>query len=202
MKNMIKKMLILTAAMLFSENLFCDIMVTNESQDPVIVYVEGVTKLLQPGEFDNFKVTIKRGGKSMDGLPCDSENARVKWIRLIGPIPVAYRTNEIGKSSHLIIKPVINPSGVSYLTPVWVGILTTDKYEEQMKVISDKIREAANLNFREKDYVIRAEIIKQQLNALYLDLAKTDITKAPKMEAGINPPRRPGIGRFVPGVKQ
>lgn len=179
---MLKKAFILTASMLFSANLLCDIKVANESPDTTIVFVEGITKVIPAGRSETFKVTIK-DGKTLDGIPFAKEDTMVKWVRLVGLSPVVYRTKQIGKPSSMAIKPEGGEHQVEY----WTGLLgerkqygdvavdITDKYENQMRLFLDKLRDAININFREKGYAEKAKNMKTQLDNLYFDLAKTEV---------------------------
>jgi hypothetical protein len=112
---MFKKMLILTAAMLVSANLFCDITIENQTPSRVIAYVEGESKIIQPKQAENFKITVK-AGKTLDGIPFAAGDTIAKWV-VLNEKPVVYRSLPIELPVHLTIKP----DGRNYWAKSWYG---------------------------------------------------------------------------------
>lgn len=129
---MIKKVLILAAAMLVTANLFCDITIENKTPNKVIAYVEDVTKIIQPGKAELFKITVK-AGKTLDGIPFAPGNGMVKWV-VLNEKPIVYRSEQLELPDLLIIKP----DGRNYFTRCWYGT-TGRKYDrDRVAEISGK----------------------------------------------------------------
>lgn len=179
---MMKKVLLVAGMALFGTSLFCDILVTNQTGDTVLVTVEGVTKKLIPDAKEKFTVKIK-DGKTADGVKFSPKNTMVKWIRLHGPVPVVYRSKEIPVPKDIFLRP----DGGAYITWTWTGLLDapkentgliadeiSEKYEGTMKEIEKALKSMADLHYKNKDYASKAADLGKKVERLYMDLATKD----------------------------
>jgi hypothetical protein len=171
--------------MLFSANLFCDFDINNQTGDPVIVSVEGITKEIPVGGKAIFKVELKEG-KSLDGISFGRRDTMVKWVRLVdGIFPIVYRSKMIPVPKSLFLLP----EGGSYLYWWWwglegAGIATevkglvadeiTDKYDSQIISLRNKLMEGLSA-YKNKSYAADIKRIKPQIQSLYSDLAKIEV---------------------------